>query len=177
LIRVPRRGSGFTLIEVLMVVLLVGIIAGVVVFYVDPNSPERAVQTETDRLLTTISLATDEAVAENHELGLRIQDNGYAFLAFNEARQLWEPYGVDVSFQAHPMPDGLYVHMVTETRGRLPRSQAARAASKIEPDILLLSSGETTNAIIEIGASDRPGVSARVLLDDIGNLKRETNGG
>jgi general secretion pathway protein H len=167
-------GRGFTLIELLVVIVIVGILSSVVVFYMDPNSPERAVDGEMDRLITVVGLASDEAVAENHELGLKIDNDRYQFLVFDDAAQRWQPYTADDSFKTHTLPEGLHLQMVTETKTYLPRSAAAQAASKVEPDVLLLSSGESSNAIIEMSAYDKSSATQRLLIDTMANIKRET---
>jgi len=169
-----RSGRGFTLIELLVVIVIVGILASVVVFYMDPNSPERAVDSEMDRLITVVGLASDEAIAENRELGLKIDDDSsYRILFFDDTSQTWKPYTADDSFKVHNLPDGLHLHMVTENRTVLPRSAEALAASKLEPDVLLLSSGESSDAIIELSADDHMDATQRMLIDQMANVKRE----
>lgn len=167
--------GGFTLIELLVVIVIAGVLASVVTFYVDPHSASREVDQETDRLLSDLDLASDQAMAENHELGLKLENgNTYRFLIFNDATQVWQPYD-DEAFKAHTLPEGLQLHLVTENRTLLPRSDAARAASKLEPDVLLLSSGEASKAIIELSADADLSASERVLIDEMATFKKETS--
>lgn len=169
--RAPLRG--FTLIELLVVIVIVGIMAGVVVFYMDPNSPARQVDSEMDRLITVISLASDEAIAEDHELGLKIDGDSYRFLVFDDKSQSWQPYTADNSFKPHTLPDGLDLIQVTQSKTRLPRNTTQQQANPLEPDILLLSSGESSDGILEIEVNDNPDASQRLIIDNMANIKRE----
>lgn len=173
----PLHARGFTLIEILMVVLLIGIIAGIVVFYVDPSSPERSVDTEMDRLMSVISLASEEAVEENHELGLKIQDKGYGFLIFDENKQAWMPYAADDAFKVHQLPDELLLQVLRQSQTKLPRNPKAQDANRLEPDILFLSSGESTNSTLQISVPAKPAIYQRLEIDDMGGLKREDKTG
>jgi len=139
----------------------------------DPNSPERAVDSEMDRLITVVGSASDEAIAENRELGLKVDTDSYRFLVFDDATQTWQPYTADDSFKVHTLPDGLHIQLMTENRTLLPRSAQALAASKLEPDVLLLSSGESSNAIIELNADNDSEATQRLLIDTMANIKRE----
>lgn len=174
------RMRGFTLIEVLMVVLLVGIVSGVVVLALDPKSPERDVANEMDRLVAVIGLASEEAVAENRELGLKVQDRGYGFVAFEEKTQSWQPYQADDSFKTHELPEDLKLRLLRQSQVKLPRDARVKQtsqASKLEPDVLLLSSGESTEAVLELSAPVQSSAVQRLTIDSMGGLKREIGEG
>ena len=77
-----KKSHGFTLIEVLLVVLLIGIVSGIVLLAASPNDSSRLVASETERLAQALSLAIDEAVSENQQLGLMLDEKGYRFFVF-----------------------------------------------------------------------------------------------
>jgi general secretion pathway protein H len=74
-----KKSQGFTLIEVLLVVLLIGIVSGIVLLAASPNDSSRLIASETNRLAEAISLAADEAVSENQQLGLMLMKKVIAF--------------------------------------------------------------------------------------------------
>lgn len=173
---------GFTLIEVLMVVLLVGIIAGIIVLAANPSSPERSIATEMDRMASIISLALDEAQAENRELGLKVLAKGYGFVAFDEAQQIWQPYLADDSFRPRELPEGIRLRIVRDSQVKLPRlpppagskpaENAAAEAARWEPDVLFLSSGEATPVLLEFSGSEQAGSEQTLEINVLGGIVR-----
>ena len=77
---------GFTLVEILIVVLIMGVMAGAIVFSMQPNSRSRAVGEEAQRLYAMIHFASDEAIFTSQELGIEVFGDGYRFLVLNEGQ-------------------------------------------------------------------------------------------
>lgn len=76
-----RRRSGFTLVELLMVVAILGLAAGAVVLAVP--DPRPAVGAEAERFAARLSRARDEAVLSNRPVAVEITPIGYDFTAFD----------------------------------------------------------------------------------------------
>lgn len=85
-----RKHSGFTLIEVLVVITIIGILAGVVVLSVNINSDNRALESTANRLHALFYLAQEEAVILNEEYGIEVFNDGYRFLQWQEPQQMTE---------------------------------------------------------------------------------------
>lgn len=77
-----NRPQGFTLIEVMIVVTIIGIMAGVVAVSVDFDGGAKAAEKEAKRFRTAMSLALDEAAFNQKELGVHIFDDSYEFLVW-----------------------------------------------------------------------------------------------
>jgi general secretion pathway protein H len=184
--------SGFTLLEVLMVVLVVGIISGIVMLNLNFGGAERHLQDEADRLIELVTQAANEAVVQNQEYGLKLTTNGYFFLCLDEPSQRWKPCPQDSSFRQRELPEGLEIHLLRESKMLLPLStklgtdkpDAAEAKTVIEdsqkndgpritPDIFLLSSGEASAASLDIQVTDKPELKVEIKIDDIGRVSRE----
>lgn len=73
-----RRHFGFTLIEVVVVVLIVGIMLGAMGFYLGGQDNSR-VEEESERLAVLLQTAQEEAILQGDILMLEILDNGYQF--------------------------------------------------------------------------------------------------
>ena len=88
-----RRAGGFTLIEVLLVILLIGLLAATVVYSFSGESRQQTLGKETEKLQARIQLAAELAMLKNVELGLFIDDKGYRFMLFelDKWRTIREP--------------------------------------------------------------------------------------
>ncbi len=88
-----RRARGFTLIEVLLVILLIGLLAATVVYSFSGESRQQKLGKETEKLQARIQLAAELAMLKNVELGLYIDDKGYRFMLFEQEkwRSIREP--------------------------------------------------------------------------------------
>jgi general secretion pathway protein H len=88
-----RRAGGFTLIEVLLVILLIGLLAATVVYSFSGESRQQLLGKETEKLQARIQLAAELAMLKNVELGLFIDAKGYRFMLFEQDkwRSIREP--------------------------------------------------------------------------------------
>lgn len=187
--QLPRHffRRGFTLLEVLMVVLVVGIISGVAMLSFNPGGAERQLQDESDRLAALMAQASDEAVMQNQEYGLKIIDKGYYFLCLDEAKQRWKSCPESGSFRQRELPEGLEIHLLYGGKMALPLLANARSDAeadarpdkdqeesgpRITPDIFLLSSGEASPASLEIQVTEKPELKSEIDIDAIGRVSR-----
>ncbi|MEM9623267.1 MAG: prepilin-type N-terminal cleavage/methylation domain-containing protein, partial [Pseudomonadota bacterium] len=108
-IKVLRRSAGFTLIEILIVVVLVGIILGVVVSSFTGVDQEQVLRGYAERLSLRIELARDKALQANREWGMYIDEAGVRFAVYDETTGEWIPqagkhfvadeYGASLDFE------------------------------------------------------------------------------
>ncbi len=85
--RTRATRSGFTLVELLMTVAIVGLAAGAVVLSMP--DPRPAVGQEAERLAARLIAARDEAVLSNRPIAVEATAAGYAFSTFDGA--VWSP--------------------------------------------------------------------------------------
>ena len=78
------KQSGFTLIEILVVLLMVTIISGIVVTRLPAFAVSADLDRETRRLELLLNMAHSEALLDSAELGFRLTDEGYTFLKFDD---------------------------------------------------------------------------------------------
>lgn len=77
------RERGFTLIEVMVVIVIIGVMASMIVVSVSLGDPRRELMHEADRLRAVLSLAAEEAVIQQVELGAEFTESGYRFLKWD----------------------------------------------------------------------------------------------
>lgn len=83
-----RARRGFTLIEVMVVMVIMGIVLGLVSLNAIP-SPRQNLEAEAQRLALLLQLARDEAIVRNRLVAFEADTQRYRFLVRNEA--VWEP--------------------------------------------------------------------------------------
>lgn len=83
----PRRRSGFTLVELLVTVAVIGLAAGAVVLSMP--DPRPAVGLEADQFAARLAQARDEAVLSNMPVAAEADPLGYGFFSFDGAA--WTP--------------------------------------------------------------------------------------
>ncbi len=83
----PRfmRQRGFTLLELLVVLVIIGIMLGAVSFSTIQSSRQR-LQTDAQRLALLLQLAREEAIVRNAPTAFEATENGYHFLVRTENR-------------------------------------------------------------------------------------------
>ena len=82
-----RRCLGFTLIELVVVVLLLSIIVGMVAVNLDADDTSE-VRDEADRLALLLNTAQQDAILEGQVLALALEERGYHFLRLNDSGTL-----------------------------------------------------------------------------------------
>lgn len=130
-----QRHSGFTLIEILVVLLIVTVLVSVTI----PNLPgfvdHADYDVEARRLELLLNMARTEAVLDSVELGFGPTDEGYQFYRYDDVTQTWRP-GLS-PYQPRKLPEDLTLQVRTRT------SDFALEGKNL-PAVLILSSGEST---------------------------------
>tara|TARA_Y100001001_G_scaffold157182_1_gene174936 strand:+ start:3272 stop:3802 length:531 start_codon:yes stop_codon:yes gene_type:complete len=131
--------TGFTLIEILVVLVVVGLLASLAVFTMGGSSRQRELEDEVRELYLLMQTASEQAVLNNLELGLRLEQDSYQFLAFRDQTGDWKASGERL-FRARSLPEWLTVTEFIESGA--PRLVSSK--DTLLPDVVFFSSGETT---------------------------------
>jgi general secretion pathway protein H len=83
-----RKSSGFTLVELLVVMVIIGVTLGLATLNAIP-SPRQDLQKEAQRLALLLQLARDEAIVRNRLVTFEATPDSYRFLVRNDAS--WDP--------------------------------------------------------------------------------------
>lgn len=86
-----RACRGFTLLELMIVVALIGVLLGMVSFATGPN-PARQARQQAEAIVRLIEQLRDRAVLDGQEFGLRLSREGYRALRLDA--QGWRPLSV-----------------------------------------------------------------------------------
>jgi len=168
--------KGFTLIEILVVIVIISISVGLVVVNISTGGPEEKAEQEIIRLQQLLRFAHQQSVIRSQEYGVRFYTTGYRFMQYDEESQQWADIQRDRLLRSRPIPEplelSLYIDQLSveipentdedpviepvqdnQTTGNvLPVTTPKRVAlnvaeaDKIKPQIFMLSSAELSPA-------------------------------
>ena len=99
-----RNRSGFTLVELLMTVAILGLAAGAVVLSVP--DPRPSVAQDAERFAARLQRAREEAILSNRAVAVEVSTTGYGFSVFDGA--VWSPLQ-EGPFRTEPRAEGVAV--------------------------------------------------------------------
>ena len=76
------RHQGFTLIEIMVVVTIIGILSSIIVINAVTSNPQKDLDREARRLKAVIELAEEEALFGQMDIGIVVKENSYAFARY-----------------------------------------------------------------------------------------------
>jgi len=104
--------SGFTLIEIMVVIVVLGIVAGSMVVSIRGKDPEDVIGEEAERLMQLIRLNQEEAVMAGAMTGLYFNLGNYYFLNFSD--DTWSVVSEDKIFKPRKLPKGIELELEVE---------------------------------------------------------------
>ena len=136
----PRAVRGFTLIEILVVVVIIGLVSAGMLLSISLTGRDRDLEKESDRLLALFTYAREQAELQTREYGILFQDDGYEFLAYDPRRAAWRSVFEDEVLAARKLPDGLGVKLMVDARPVV-LSRPKNATDKT-PQVMIFSNGD-----------------------------------
>lgn len=106
------RQTGFTLMEVLLVVLLMGLAATAVTLGMGGASKEKALERTAQQFMMATEMVLDETVLSGHFVGIVIEDSSYKFVYYDEGK--WKPLEQDRLLAERQMEPGVEMVLVLD---------------------------------------------------------------
>jgi general secretion pathway protein H len=103
----PLRLRGFTLIEILVVIVIITVIVGAVTISVGVLGGDRQAEDQARRLWAVMQQAREEAELQGLDSGLYLSGEAYEFLRFQPRSNAWQPIPEDPLYIPRTMPSGL----------------------------------------------------------------------
>lgn len=182
-----RQQQGFTLLEMLLVLFLIGVAAMTVTLTISGDPRREALQEAANEFQAVVSMAIEESVLSGQELGVVVEPDHYFFARFNIDENDWEPLVGDALYRERRLPEDTFMSLTIEG---LPLQQADEddesefgfdeslfeeseedKKKSPEPQLLILPSGEITPFLVEFeNDSARPKLSIELKGNAIGQI-------
>lgn len=171
------RSRGFTLVEILVVVVIMAVVISLAVLSVGVTGRDAGLDQETRRLEGLMQLLHERALLEGRDFGLRLEPAAYEFLAYDSFRDRWLPMPQDQEFRHRDLPPGLSFQLqldslvvVLKPADRKMSGERGLAA----PQVTIAASGEGTPFRLTL-TRDQSKTSAALRGDALGKISRENS--
>jgi general secretion pathway protein H len=155
-----QRHCGFTLIEILVAVVVIGVIVTVSVLSIGDPAADK-LREETRRLAAVMDLAQEEAILQSRDFGVTVWQQGYSFHEFSEGN--WLKVDKDQVLRSHQFPKGVRVQLILEGVDVI-----VSAVELEKPQIFILSSGEVSQFKLQLKFLDMPAFFTQLSTNEIG---------
>lgn len=177
-----RRSAGFTLIELLVVLLIIGLSVGLVTLQVG-NNDALTTRNMVKQFANNAALLAEEAIVSGQQWGIDLyraesvdERFGYRWLLRKDG--IWSVAAIedmdnDLVFPAEIVLRFELENVEQDIDIKLPEP-ASIDDEPLQPDILLLSSGEMTPFVLSFAERDRYEADLVVRADLLGRIELET---
>jgi general secretion pathway protein H len=143
-----RRSRGFTLVEILVVVVIFAVMAATVALSLAGAGGERQLENDVQRLRALVSYACERAELTGRPVGLSLLATGYVFS--EHLRTEWKPLA-DGELRPRKWVAGVIAHL-----SRDGIAVAIDSSAPEEPQLACFSSGELTPFRLDLALVDHP---------------------
>lgn len=150
-------GRGFSLIELLVVLVIIGIFVGIVALSIGITGRDREIEREMFRIRSLLELVREEAMMQNRDFGLAFSESGYRFYIYDYGLLEWIEPPNDELLAERALGDKLRLSLRVEDRDVvLDEGFNDKDPETPKPQVMILSTGEMTpfQASMERGFED-----------------------
>jgi general secretion pathway protein H len=129
-----RRASGFTLLEILVVMVIIGVVVSMAALSVNVLGSDSELDREAERLQGILGQAREDAMLEGRDVGLRLDPRGYDFVRYDARFERWTAVAADPLLRERALPEGLEAELWLESRLVQLRTRDAPPPPVIDPE-------------------------------------------
>jgi len=166
------QSSGFTLIELMVVVFIIGLIASAAVITFGGDRRDTELDKEGERIHALLDYAREQAELQTRDYGMRINDHAYSFVVFDVMRNEWRTANEDDSLREREFPEGMVPTVVLEGRPivlSVKKDDKKKGVEDFKPQIMVFANGDLSSFEITL-QREGGGAKARVYTDEQTNI-------
>jgi general secretion pathway protein H len=179
------RVAGFTLLEILVVILIIGIVSAAMLLTMNFTGRDTQLSTEGQRLLALMKYARDQAELQTRNYGIVFSRHGYEFVVYGVRSGVWRQVFEDDALRERLLPKGLEFKLVVDARPIVlhqklkappaPRKKTPAAAAppsgsasdsdstQFAPQVMIFSSGDLSSFKVTL---ERPASGRSILIEE-----------
>ena len=150
-----RQASGFTLIEVLVVIVIIGTIVTIALLSMSLVSDDRELVQERTRLVSLFETIQDEAAMQGREFGIEFMVSAYRFVEFDPFTRTWAEVPGEDLFRQRTLPEGMEFELYVDEKRVVLRDEPRQfddpkknsmlsSNGNYTPHVFVFASGEST---------------------------------
>jgi general secretion pathway protein H len=167
------RSRGFTLIEIMVVVVIIGLVSAAVIVKFTGNTRDTELDKEAQRLNALFDYVREQAELQTRDYGFRVNDSSYSFVVFDVLANQWRPADEDDALRERTFSEGILPAVVVEGRA-IVLEQKKKAIQDFTPQLLIFANGDLSSFEIALrreGTDERTGPRARIYTDEQSNIR------
>jgi general secretion pathway protein H len=158
------RSAGFTLVEIMIVVFIIGLITAAAVITFGGEQRDTELDREAQRLDALFDYVREQAELQTRDYGFRVNSAGYSFVVFDVLQNQWRAADEDDSMRQRDFPEGIEPQVVIDGR-RIVLDQKEKALEDFKPQLMIFANGDLTSFEISLRREDGGG-TARIYTDE-----------
>jgi len=167
------RSKGFTLVEILVVVVVIAIVVSLAVLSIHVTGRDSQLDEESRRIEGLVSLLHERALLEGRDFGLRIEPSAYEFVVYEPDRDRWMALDQEHEFRHRELPKGLSFQLELDSQVVVikPIDRSLTGEPPPGPQVAIAASGEGTPFRLTL-LRDGTAAKASVDGDALGKVSR-----
>ena len=153
-----RNNRGFTLIEILVVVVIMGITVGFALLAFGDFGRSRRIVMAAEQFINYVKLVEQQAILETSTLGIRLNKNSYQVVRF-QFPSSWQIISKNVIFHQQQFPKNTVIRLTTENLQE----------EKGGPQIIIDASGDMTPFKLHVGSAKQTNI-VTIVGEHNGNI-------
>jgi general secretion pathway protein H len=170
------RSKGFTLVEILVVMLIIAAVISLAVLSVNSTGRDSQLDEESRRIEGLVGLLHERALLEGRDFGLRIEPAGYEFVFYDSRRNRWLMMDQEREFRHRELPKGITFQLQLDSQTVVIKAidRNLTGGDPPGPQVAIAASGEGTPFRLIL---QRDATQAKAVVDGdaLGKVSRESS--